>query len=661
MKKKLLFAFSLFFTFIFVVNANEIGVGEQYIIERLANTNATKINSVSVSGDIATIYSTGAINAIAYGTSSQQSSSATTKIYTTSNSYSVGVKNGTYYFWVYDSGQISGSVAAIRYAAAVPVTTSCSNQVITNGTGTGTVERCYVYDGNYTVPDVKENFITCAPGYSIREENVSINYNGCAPGTLNINYNGQTVNKRYCKVVFNYTCTKNDSGSSSGGGTGGGGSSGGGSVVAPAASLSDLFVSVGSLNPSFSSLVKTYNVTVPSNTESIIISATAAGGSSFVSGAGPRTVELNYGMNSIPVSVKNSAGAVVTYTVNVNRVDDRLNVNTLASLQVSEGTLEPAFDPTVTTYKIYIPDSVTSLRVDATVSDPSSRLEEGYGSRDVQLYAGFNPVEVRVRSENESLRTYTIFVIRDNGSSACLAETDDLALLKELNITTDLPDVELDDIEFDPQTFTYNLKVPYEVGNILVEAFVKNEGDKVEIDGGSNLEVNVEQIVTVTVSSLSCSEVSKSYTIAITRLSENVKSSVADVLDIKIDGHDEFVFNPNDVSEIILNKKEKQLGINLELADENTTCNIEGNEKLSVGDEITIKCTSEDESTTIDYVIKVTGAKKGTNGFLVFLVVILLIGVAVYLVLRLLGYKIYFNFAMIGAFFRSLGDKFKKD
>ena len=51
----------------------------------------------------------------------------------------------------------------------------------------------------------------------------------------------------------------------------------------------------------------------------------------------------------------------------------------------------------------------------------------------------------------------------------------------------------------------------------------------------------------------------------------------------------------------------------------------------------------------------------GIGAFTVaFFAAIIIVLLLIYLVLRLLGYKIYFNFAMIGAFFRGIGDGIRR-
>ena len=56
---------------------------------------------------------------------------------------------------------------------------------------------------------------------------------------------------------------------------------------------------------------------------------------------------------------------------------------------------------------------------------------------------------------------------------------------------------------------------------------------------------------------------------------------------------------------------------------------------------------------------KIDGVKEGTNVFLIIVLIILIIVVIGYIILRLMGYKVYFNLSVIGSFFRSIGEKIK--
>lgn len=84
-------------------------------------------------------------------------------------------------------------------------------------------------------------------------------------------------------------------------------------------SLTKLTVSKGTLSPVFKSSTKSYKVTVENSVKSIKVTATAAKGSTFISGYGTRTVNLKVGDNTIYVKVKNSDNKTIAYKIVVTR------------------------------------------------------------------------------------------------------------------------------------------------------------------------------------------------------------------------------------------------------------------------------------------------------------------------------------------------------
>ena len=111
--------------------------------------------------------------------------------------------------------------------------------------------------------------------------------------------------------------------------------------------------------------------------------------------------------------------------------------------------------------------------------------------------------------------------------------------------------------------------------------------------------------------------------------------------------------------EITLKKNETKVVVHAEPEVQTTTCTNDSENKKFVGPgTITIDCLAQDGVTSEKYVINVK-KQKGANIFLIILIIIIIVGLLIYLVLRLLGYKIYFNFAMIGAFFRGIGEGIK--
>ena len=85
---------------------------------------------------------------------------------------------------------------------------------------------------------------------------------------------------------------------------------------------------------------------------------------------------------------------------------DVVNAN-LATLTLSEGTLMPAFDPSITSYSVIIPSGVLSIDVDGTTQNAGANITSGSGP--VDLTYGDALVDVVVTAaDNESTKTYSI-------------------------------------------------------------------------------------------------------------------------------------------------------------------------------------------------------------------------------------------------------------
>lgn len=616
----------------------------------ILNANAAPTVSATANGDLVTANFTYSGGASAFWISNNQTFNSGSRSFTSangimsSNTATVSVKNGTYYVW-------ATATNAVRYPGStgvkVTVTNSCKNETKTNKTGKFTLERCFVKTATATTMESSTTTFSCKSGYTYKDH-VSVKENTCN----NMSLNG--LSQRYCKVVFEVDCVK-ESGSSSGGG--------GGSSVA-AATLSSLSVSEGKLSPAFKSGTKSYTVNVGSTVSSVKINATASSGNSLVSGFGSRTVKLNYGANKVKVKVKNSAGKVTTYTITIKRADNRSTVNTLSNLKVNSGTLSPAFSSGTNNYTVNVTNEVSSITVDATLTDSKSKFAAGFGPSTVALKPGVNKIYVKVVSEKGVTNVYNITVNRATTPSECTTNTEELALLKGIRLFSDIEGIEIDQIpDFQPKVFTYDsISVPYNVSSLNIDASAVDEADKerIKITGNTDLEVNVPRPVLITVTSNKCPNYSNVYTVNVVRQPEKIYSDNAQLENITIAGYEDFEFKPN-VSEykIIIKKNDKTLDIDTTPVDDGTECTIEGNKDLKYGSEIKILCKSEDDSTTETYTITVDDVEEGPNVFLIILLVIIIICILIYLVLRLLGYKIYFNTAMIGSFFRGMGEKAK--
>lgn len=102
-----------------------------------------------------------------------------------------------------------------------------------------------------------------------------------------------------------------------------------------------------------------------------------------------------------------------TYTLAVRRLsaDDAC----LSSLEVSLGTLHPAFSPVVLSYECYLPSSIDQLTLKAKTEDPGMTvsMKDGSPVGVVPLSAGHTLLEVCVVSaRGGSTTVYTVMAVK---------------------------------------------------------------------------------------------------------------------------------------------------------------------------------------------------------------------------------------------------------
>ena len=271
------------------------------------------------------------------------------------------------------------------------------------------------------------------------------------------------------------------------------------------ANLANLSVSSGSI--SFNKDTTSYSVNVGSEVTSINVSASAEDSGAKVSGTG--TKNLNYGANKISVVVTAPSGDKKTYTITVNREDNRSSNNNLSSIKFSTGSLSPSFNSSKTVYNVSVPFEVSSIKVDATAQDAKSKVVVSGGS---SLKAGkVTNVTIKVTAENGSVKTYTVKVTRGKDPNA-QEEKSKNNYLASLNLGENITL----NPKFNKKTTSYTAEVPYKVKNLNIEAVAEDEAfAKVDITGADALEVGENEIkITVTAED----GTPKEYVIKVTRL-----------------------------------------------------------------------------------------------------------------------------------------------
>ncbi len=577
-------------------------------------------------------------------------SNAIKYVSSSTNAY-LSMPNGTYTIWAVDTnGNTSAGYTITKDDG------SCNMDGLSNVTGSGTIDMCGIMSstGLYSNLTEGKTLVTCAPGYylhTIQTEPISTT---CRLSSLDFTPYG--LQKRLCKNTYNYRCEKNT-----------------GNIVLNASSyLNSLSLSRGSISPAFDKTKFDYTATVSSSTSVVTVYASLLDSdASFVDGYEPRTVNLNYGENTIQIKVKGFAlqeATESTYTIKITRTKpsgtggatvSKSSVNTLNNITLSNGTLSPKFNSNTNVYNVEVENDVDVLTIGATLTDNKSSFVNSYGPRNVHLNEGENNIYLKVKSEAGSVRVYRLIITRKKANNVEPEPTPtptpdptpeptpevSKALLSSLKLSEGK-------IDFESNVFDYNVTVGYDVTNVVATVELENDTDTVDIKGGESLEVGANEL-TITVTS-SDGSVSNVYTIYIIKKEADTDISGNSLLkSLVINGH-AINFDPN-VNEynITIKKNETDVGIECVPDDSNASVTIEGNANLTTGSQIKIRVTAENGNYT-DYLINVTGYQKKSNIIGTIFIVLLVILAIAYAILRALGYKIYFNLQGIKNFFSNL-------
>ena len=245
--------------------------------------------------------------------------------------------------------------------------------------------------------------------------------------------------------------------------------------------LSNLKLSSGTLSPAFNYQTTTYSATVATNVTSVTPTAADANATITINGvvvasnSASTPISLAYGNNPITVVVTAQNGfSVDTYTINVNRVESA--VATLSNMDISSGTLSPAFASGNNDYSVILPASITILRVTPTLTDASASVKvngtavaDGITSAAIPLNNGKNTITVAVTAQDGFyMDSYTITVYKG-------ATNDALNNLKLSNGTLS-PD-------FNYQTTAYSADVDNTISSITITPTAADANAAITVNG----------------------------------------------------------------------------------------------------------------------------------------------------------------------------------
>lgn len=171
-----------------------------------------------------------------------------------------------------------------------------------------------------------------------------------------------------------------------------------------------------------------YDVTVPADTDTIEIYATAQDSNAKISGTGSKKLEA--GKNTFSVVVTAEDGTKKTYTINITKsegkgentesVQEQYSGDGLASLKIEKLELSPKFDTTVHEYTVKYIGEKDKLDINVTTTDPYYTTEIT-GNED--LKEGESIINILVSDpDGKNVATYQITVNKSLVDENALAD-----------------------------------------------------------------------------------------------------------------------------------------------------------------------------------------------------------------------------------------------
>ncbi|MYI68384.1 MAG: hypothetical protein F4103_06430, partial [Boseongicola sp. SB0673_bin_14] len=220
------------------------------------------------------------------------------------------------------------------------------------------------------------------------------------------------------------------------------------------ATLAALSLGDVALDPAFDAATLDYTASAIFSVDGVTVTATPGDGDATVewldgddaaladadADAEGHQAELDAGENVIKARVTAEDGTTTkTYTVTVTRAAAASADATLSALALSEGTLDPAFDPVIETYAASVANAAVEVTVTATANHAGATVEwldgddaaladadDAADGHQARLEEGENVVKMKVTAEDgTTTRTYTVTVTRAATGCAAAALASD--------------------------------------------------------------------------------------------------------------------------------------------------------------------------------------------------------------------------------------------
>lgn len=312
------------------------------------------------------------------------------------------------------------------------------------------------------------------------------------------------------------------------------------------------------------------------------------------------------------------------------------NDNTLSSLNITGGLLNPTFSSNITTYSATV--NTDRITINATANNDKAKVEGDIGTK--KLNYGNNTFKINVLSESQETKTYTININRLNNGNTTTnnsgntnnektttnnnsGNTNNQSNNVQKSSNNYLKDIKLSygNITLENDKFEYDLNIPYDIDSIDVNAITEDSNAKVEISGNNDLKVGLNQIkILVTAED----NTTKTYIINVTRKEEGYTLSNNNYISkLTITGYN-LNFNKDILKYNLKIKKEKRLDINIGLEDSKSKYKIIGNDNLKNNSIIKIIVTAED-NTTRTYEIHIKNKDKIIKIIFISIITILIL------------------------------------
>ncbi len=241
--------------------------------------------------------------------------------------------------------------------------------------------------------------------------------------------------------------------------------------------LSDLFLSEGTMDPSFSSHVYEYTAYVPMHVTEVMVYGMLADATNaiFVDGYGvDRAVSLTDESNDIEVKVRAQDGSESTYTIHVVRVED-VTSHTENRLQMLIANLGHfTFDPDQNNYVLEVPYEVNRFEVVSyELMDPVATVTIPEG---IDLQVGANQYSLSVFAGDGTENIYTFDITRLEEGSVTL---DSNNYLQSLTIGGY-------DLSFDKDQLVYTLHTT-DFSQLLIDVVPESNKAQIQIIGNQEL------------------------------------------------------------------------------------------------------------------------------------------------------------------------------